>query len=55
VGGWAGGWAGLYFLDVYRFYLPCMYCGSCCAAHAKKVAKKSNSQKGLKALAAIEP
>merc|ERR1712032_1290184 len=35
------------------FYLPCMYCGTCCAAHTKKVPKKG--KKGKKDAAPIEP
>merc|ERR1712203_1285770 len=35
------------------FYLPCMYCGTCCAAHTKKVSKKG--KKGMKDPAPVQP
>merc|ERR1711920_45786 len=34
-------------------YLPCMYCGTCCAAHTKKVSKKG--KKGIKDPAPVQP
>merc|ERR1712039_542272 len=29
------------------FYLPCMYCGTCCAASTRKVAKKNKERSGV--------